>query len=259
MLFKTILSLFLVSVVLPTCGQSDAQHMEQMVASVRQHHFRPAHQSSLPVDSLPAGDQGAAAYLIEASRLIDPDRYADVRGTPYRYPEFRKVVLFDATLNQYPLDSANLNGFTSQFEYYAPDGQIRELNPANFLRAEVTLEDGSKHIYGRGINPKFRDRYAQIIHRGDYITCTMVYDIINDEKVVQDVGRTLKLRRFSAKSLYFAMVDGDFLPLKMTAKNIAEDLGFKTQLLKYIKAEKLKVTRDEDLVRIFEKAETLFN
>ncbi|MEM9928932.1 MAG: hypothetical protein AAF840_03845, partial [Bacteroidota bacterium] len=211
-----------------------------------------------PVDSLPKGDNGAAAYLIETSRLIDPDRYVEVRGTPYRYKEFRKITLYDATLNEYPLERANLNGFTSQFEYYAPDGQIRELNPANFLRAEVALDDGSKHIYGRGINPKFRDRYAQIVHRGDYITCTMVYDVKNDEKVVQDVGRTLKLRRFSAKSLYFAMVDGDFVTMKMTAKNVAEDLGFKAELLKFIKSEKLKVSDDDDLIRVLEKAETLF-
>ncbi len=251
MITKTILLLLLVPCTLPAFGQSD---LEQVVTSVQQS----AQQPIANRDTIPADDNGAAAYLIETSRLVDPDRYVEVRGTPYRYPEFQRIVLYDATLNQYHLERANLNGYTSQFEYYAPDGQLRELDPANFLRAEVMLEDSTKHIYGRGINPKFRDRYAQVIHRGDYITSTIVYDVINDEKIVQDVGRTLKLRRFSAKSLYFAMVDGEFTTLKMSAKNIAEDLGFKSQLLKFIKAEKLKVNDDADLVRIFEKAETLF-
>ncbi|MFK8164880.1 MAG: hypothetical protein AB8H12_20710 [Lewinella sp.] len=205
-----------------------------------------------------ADQEDATAYLIEASRAIDPDRYADVRGTPYRYKDFGPITVFDATLNEYKLERANLNGFTNQVEYYAPDGNIRELSAQNFLRVEVPQEDGSKHVYGRGINPKFRDRYAQIIYRGDYITATMIYDVVNDEKVVQDVGRTLKLRRFSAKSLHYAMVDGDFMTLKMSAKNLAEDLGYKSALLKFIKSEKLKLNKDADLVRIYEKADSLF-
>lgn len=198
------------------------------------------------------------AYLIEASRAIDPDRYAEVRGTPYLYKDFGPITVYDATLNEYPLERANLNGFTSQVEYYAPDGTIRELSPQNFLRVEVPQPDGSIHVYGRGINPRFRDRYAQILFQGDYITATMVTDVINDEKVVQDVGRTLKLRRFSAKSLHYAMVDGDFISLKMNAKSLAEDLGNKSAILKYIKSEKLKVNQEADLVRIYQKADSLF-
>lgn len=198
------------------------------------------------------------AYLIEASRAIDPNRYHDVRGTPYRYKDFGQIIVYDATLNEYPLERANLNGFTNQVEYYGSDGTIRELSPQNFLRLEVPQQDGSKHVYGRGINPKFRDRYAQIIYRGDYITATMVYDVINDEKVVQSVGETLKLRRFNAKSLHYAMVDGDFMTLKMNAKRLAADLGNKAALLKFIKSEQLKVNQDADLVRIYEKADSLF-
>lgn len=211
-----------------------------------------------PTNNAPADPAGDAAYLIDASRPVDPDRYTEIRGTPYRYQDFGPISVFDPTLNEYLLEKANLNGFTSQVEYYAPDGTLRELAPANFLRVEVPQEDGTKHTYGRGINPKFRDRYAQIIYRGDYITATMVYDIINDEKVVQDVGRTLKLRRFSAKSLHYAMVDGEFITLKMTAKNLAEDLGHKAEILKFIKAEKLNVNDDADLVRIYAFADSLF-
>lgn len=258
MLLRTIFSLLLVSFSLPSFAQPTADYVQQVQYKAYQKAQRMQAYGRTVRDSVPTDDNGEAAYLIETSRLIDPDRYPEVRGTPYRYKEFRNIVLFDATLNKYLLERGNYNGFSSQFEYYAPDGQIRELNPSNFLRAEVEMEDGTKHIYGRGINPKFRDRYAQIIHRGDYITATMIYDVKNDEKVVQDVGRTLKLRRFNAKSLYFAMVDGDFKVLKMTAKNVAEDLGFKSELLKFIKSEKLKVGKDEDFIQVLEKAETLF-
>lgn len=198
----------------------------------------------------------AANYLYELSRKVDPDRYSEVRGEPYRYKEFGRVVLYDITLNTYVVDSANLNGFTSQFEYYS-DGILRELLPGNFIRAEAFNEEGTAHKYAHGINPKFRDRYAQIVYKGDNIVATMVYDVINDEKVVQDVGRTIKLRRFSAKSLNFAMVDGEMVTITLSPKKLASDLGFKKELGNFIKAEKLKPGKQADLIRIYEKADGL--
>ncbi len=161
------------------------------------------------------------------------------------------------TLNEYYIDSLNYNGFTSQFEFYT-DGQLRELNPNSFLRVEMVVAEEERHIYGRGINPKFRDRYAEIIYKGDYITGTMVYDVKNEEKIVQDVGKTLKLRRFTPKSLHYAMVDGEFVTLKLTPKNVAEDLGFKSELVKFMKANKLKPGKREDLIKIYAKADELY-
>jgi hypothetical protein len=197
-------------------------------------------------------------YLVESSRAIDADRYVEVRGTPFRYKTFRSAVLYDVGVNKYALDSVNFNGFTHQFEYKW-EGQWRELNPNNFLRAEIKDDDGTLHIYGRKINPRFPDKYAEIIYNGDFIVATMVYDVQNDEKIVQDVGRTLKLRRFSSKSLHFAMVDGDLLPMKLTAKNLASDLGYKSELTKFIKANKLKPGRRADLIKIYQKADELFD
>ena len=195
-------------------------------------------------------------YLYEVSRKVDPDRYSEVRGTPYRYDEFGPVEVYDITLHKYLLDSANLNGFTSQFEYYV-DGILRELQPSTFIRAEVPQEDGADK-YARGINAKFRDHYAQIIYKGENIIATMVYDVKNDEKVVQDVGKTIRLRRFSAKSLHFAMVDGEMMPITLSPKRIAGDLGYKKELLAFIKDEKLKPGKPGDLIRIYQKADSLF-
>jgi len=199
----------------------------------------------------------ALNYLVEASRAAEQKRYKDVRGTPFRYKEFGPGYLYDVTLNEYYIDSLNYNGFTSQFELYV-DGQLRELNPNNFLRVEMVVSDDERHVYGRGINPKFRDRYAEVLYKGDFVTGTMVYDVKNEEKVVQDVGKTLKLRRFTPKSLHYAMVDGDFVTLKMTTKNVAEDLGFKSELIKFMKANKLKPGKREDLIKIYAKADELY-
>lgn len=207
-------------------------------------------------DDLPALSADAADYLIEVSRAVDDNRYSEIRGTPYRYKEFKTVLLYDITLNKYAIDSANLNGFTSQFEYYV-DGQLRELLPGNFIRADVYGTEDGVHRYARGINRKFRDNYAEIVYKGDNITATMVYNVINDEKIVQNVGKTLKLRRFSAKSLHFALVDGDLVPITMSPKKLAADLGFKKELTAFIKASKLKPGTREDLLTIYKKADEL--
>ena len=207
-------------------------------------------QSKLTADDL--------TYLLEASRVVDPERYPNVRGTPYRYADFDTIVVYDPAINAYVLDRANYNGFSNQIEFYTADGQLRELAQRNFLRAEVPQAEGKPHVYVFGLNPKFRDRYVQLLHRGDFVTATMVYDVKNDEKITQTVGKTLKFQRFNPKSLHFAIVDGDFLTLKLTSKQLAEDLGFKNELTKFIKANKLKPGQTEDLVRIYAEAERLW-
>jgi hypothetical protein len=209
-----------------------------------------------PVQTAEVGDDDLA-YLLDASRVVDTKRYPGVRGTPYRYKTFGKVLLFDTAMHPYPLDSSNYNGFSNQYEFYH-EGVLRELNGSNFLRVEVPQAEGPDHIYARGINMKFRESYARIIFQGENIIATQVYNVINDEKIVENPGETLKLRRFSAKTLHFAMVDGEFVTLKLSPKKIAEGLGHPSELKKFIKEEKLKPSNEADLMRIFEKADTLF-
>lgn len=196
-------------------------------------------------------------YILEASRTITEARYEGIRGTPYRYQEFGKAILFDASMRPYPLDNVNYNGFSNHFDFYH-EGVLRELNGQNFLRVEIPQPDGPNHIYARGLNVKFPQSYARIVYQGDNIIATLIYNVINDEKIVENPGQTLKLQRFSAKSLYYALVDGDFVTLKLTAKALAEDLGFPAELKKFIKKEKLKPGRDADLIRIFAEADGMF-
>jgi len=196
-------------------------------------------------------------YILEASRNIKEVRYEGIRGTPYRYKDFGKAILFDASMRPYPLDSVNYNGFSNHFDFFH-EGVLRELNGNNFLRVEVPQAEGPNHIYARGLNVKFPKSYARIVFQGDNIIATLIYNVINDEKIVENPGQTLKLQRFSAKSLYYALVDGEFVTLKLTAKKLAEDLGFPSELKKFIKKEKLKPGRDEDLVKIFAAADGMF-
>ena len=237
MTLKTILSLFMVCCWLSLSAQD----------------YKPAPNDERSATEI-AGDFN---YLLRASRTVVTKRYPGVRGTPYRYKNFGQVQLFDAAMHPYPLDSANYNGFSSQFEFYH-EGVLRELNGNNFLRVEVVQPEGANHIYARGINMKFRKSYARVIFQGENIIATQIYNVINDEKVVEKPGQTLKLRRFSAKSLHYAMVDGEFVTLKLTPKNLAEDLGHPSALKKFMKAEKLKPKREADLLLIFAEADGLF-
>lgn len=207
---------------------------------------------------LPAQPQTAEQYLESSSREADPNRYRDVRGDPYRYPSFRPGVLFDAGLNRYSVDSLNFNGFTSQFEYRT-EGQLRELANRHFLRVQTVGEDGEPHVYAFGINPKFPEKYAELVYTGDFVTATLVYDVINDEKVVQDVGKTVRLRRFNPKPLYYAFVDGELVALHLNRRRLPADLGLKGPVSRFIREHDLDPQRRADLLRILAFADELYN
>jgi hypothetical protein len=196
-------------------------------------------------------------YPLEASRPVAEDRYGEVRGTPYRYASFRPGALFDVTVRRYEFDSLNFNAFTSQFEYLT-DGEVRELAQRKFLRASITDDGGEEHIYGWSINPRFPDKYAELIYRGEFITVTLIYDVVSDEKVVEDVGKTLRLRRFTPKRLYYAFVDGELVVLHLKPRKLATDLGFRREIGQFIREHNLKPERWADLLRILSFADDLY-
>ncbi|WP_116125710.1 hypothetical protein [Lewinella sp. IMCC34183] len=210
-------------------------------------------------EASPAGEASLAelARLRRLSRVVYTARYDGVRGTPYRYEEFRPGVVFDNALNRYALDSLNFNGFTNQFEYVI-FGQLRELPQQNFLRADLDDGNGGRHVYAFGINPRFPTYYAELVYQGDFVTATMIYDVTNDVKVIQDVGRTMRLRRFDAKSLYFAYVDGEFVSLRLQPRRLAADLGHRGPLRRFMEDGDLDPSRRDDLLEILSFAERLY-
>lgn len=193
--------------------------------------------------------QTDAEYLLDASRPTEAERYTGIRGTPYRYEAFLPGTIYDTALTPYALDSLNYNGFTQQFEYYT-DGELRELANTNFLRAVIRLGDETSHVYGWNLNPKFRNHYAELLYTGKFLTATLVYEVVNDEKVVQDVGETKRLRRFDKSENYYATVDGELVALSSNAKRLATDLGFRAEITQFIKENKLKPGEREDLIKI---------
>ena len=203
-----------------------------------------------------AAQQTEAEYLLEASCPAAANRYEKIRGTPFRYDDFLPGVLYDTALNPYELDSVNYNGFTHQFEYYA-NGELRELAQNNFLRAVIHLGNDVSHVYGWNLNPKFRNHYAELVYSGEYVSATLVYEVVNDEKVVQDVGETKRMQRFNKQENFYASVDGDLLPLSMNAKRLAADLGYRSEIADFIKEHKLKPAQREDLVKILAYANEL--
>ncbi|MGB3799034.1 MAG: hypothetical protein WA952_04420 [Lewinella sp.] len=207
--------------------------------------------------AIAVAQQTEAEYLLDASIPVDTDRYKDIRGNPYRYDGFLPGTIYDNTLNAYEIDSLNFNGHRSEFEYYV-DGELRSLNNLNFLRVEIVTEDGTQHDYGWNIVQAFPNAYAEILFAGDFITGLVVYEVINDEKVVQDVGKTLRLQRFSPKTHHYAVVDGELVSLSSKAKRLAGELGFPKQIQQRIKQQNLKPTRREELIEILAYAEELY-
>lgn len=207
----------------------------------------------------PADD---TTFLLEASKAVEADRYLkvkgstyrsrEIQGSPYRYPTFGPVILYDLMLNAYALDSANLNGYSNRFEYYDGD-ELRELATTNFIRAEVPDREGGTHLYVRGGNPKFPKRFAEIVYEDDQLRATVLHHVINDKRELQDVGKTLILESFVAKRLHFATLNGEVVAVALNPKKLATVLGHRQALLAFMKKEKLKPSRRADLIRIYEK------
>jgi hypothetical protein len=204
-----------------------------------------------------SGQQSAEEYVRGASQAVSERRYEEIDGNPYRYSSYRPAFMLDAVLNRYDFDSLNYNGYSGRFEY-VEDGKLRELSQRTFLRATVMEEDGSEHLYVWSANPRFSDQYAEVLFRGDFVTATLVYTVVADEKSAQTPGSAARGRRFNVKRYYYAQVNGELTTLSARAKKLAEELGHSRQIREFIKENDLKPGRREDLIRVLTFADTLF-
>ena len=77
------------------------------------------------------------------------------------------------------------------------------------------------------------------------------------EKEVQDVGKTVMMKRFFRKFNYYLVLKGELKSIKLSKKNLISTLGHKKELETFIKKNKLKVDRDGNLREIMAYYETL--
>jgi len=179
---------------------------------------------------------------------IDENRYAGFKGSAYLYDDWKVGNVYDTKGKAFERVEINFNGYSNEIEIKKGDKYIN-LDQKWYLKIEVEDKEGIR-IYHRGIHDFFKDKFVEVIHQGTSLMLVKKFRVGVTEKEINDVGKTIKIKRFERKEDYYFIKNGKLQNIKFKKKSIIKYLGHKKELERYIKDNKLKLNRLNDLKKV---------
>lgn len=203
--------------------------------------------------------QNNRKFYAKNAKEIDEQRYKDYRGSPYFFSEFVTGTIIDNANNEYPNVRLNLNGYTDELEV-EDAGFYVALQESFYKSFTARDKDGQEYLFKSNLHPDFKDKFFQVLHESDNVLLIKEFDVIPNEKVINNVGETLTVKIFGEVNNYM-LLNGlgkqDVTKLKVSKKKLPDILGKKKELAEFIKTNKLSFKQDDDLVTLIKHYETL--
>ncbi|HMQ89602.1 MAG TPA: hypothetical protein PKB07_18520 [Flavilitoribacter sp.] len=200
----------------------------------------------------------SSKVVIEGGMPIDDKRYADIKENPYFFDDWVVGTVIISSLDKFEDVQVNYNGYTRNFEVKNGDKYI-ELDERIHKRVEIYAEKNPGRfkdntadtlVFMSGFHPKFADHYALIVYAGKNFVYLKDFSTGISEKTMQDVGRTINIKRFTSKEDLYFLLNGDLIPVKLKKKAILDALPktYRSKAEEYMAANKSKLNSDEELI-----------
>ncbi len=194
------------------------------------------------------------------NKPVDQQRYEDIDGSPYLFENFVKGTIY---LNNKLFVSdilLNYNGKTETIEYNR-DGGVFELDQKYFVKVDIYSDQyHQKHKkymrdtteFVKGLSPTDDTKLYIKVFGGSKATVFKEFNVYVAKRKIENVGKTIHLQTFGTQFLYYLLKDGDLKVFKLKHKNVLEELGGGKELQNFVKANKLKLDNEGDLVKLLE-------
>lgn len=188
--------------------------------------------------------------LMTNSRSVDKDRYEGVKGSPYVFDDWRKgkIISVDADIIVGVL--LNFNGKTEGFEIKKGNNFI-ELDPKWYIRVVIEGDSEEAIIFQKNFLPPLANKFTRVVYEGENLSIVENFISKIEIKVINNVGKKEELKRFYSKRNYFLIKGKKITLLKTKKKSLYALLGHKAELESFIKKEKLKLSSETDLIKLF--------
>jgi len=189
------------------------------------------------------------------SKDIDTHRYDGVKGNPYFFDHFVKGNIIATSADSFQDMELNYNGYSKEFEVRQGNKYV-ELNKRVYMRVEILPEDNPglnlefPLVFQRGFQLNWNDKFGLIIYSGKRIKFIRDIDVVLTEKVLQDVGKTVKFKSFYDKGNYYFLIDGELSTIRLKDKKILAALGHGDELQKYARENNIDMETEAGVRKI---------
>jgi len=209
---------------------------------------------------LSSQSQNSIIDYTNAFQIDEDKRYEEIKGSPYFFDDFLEGIITDKRGAEYPLSQINYNGQENSFE-------IRRLG---FF---IILEDSWVETVKVFPNGKNIDKRTQLFVRNYFPTIKGKYVIVLYEKENMSFFKEVNVRRkivssdvpgeektsmkFDRQTKYHLYENNELKTIKPKKKHLLSILNHSKEVEQFLKKEKIKATKEEDLIKLMEYYGTL--
>lgn len=193
------------------------------------------------------------------SQKIDPKRYENIQGDPMMFKDWQKGQIIDNRDSLYNDVTLNYNGFEESFEVKRNNTNFIALSNQYYKTITIESDQGLDGTlkFEKVADKRFKDKFLQVIHKGEKLTVYKYFEARKGEVTMQDVGKTRTFENFSKVSTYYRLEGDKLKSFKLKKKNLLSELGEKKALEGFMKKNKIKLSSDKSVQQLLAFYETL--
>lgn len=202
------------------------------------------------------------SVLSTQSVSIDPDRYKDVKGTPYLFDDWVDADIIDAEGNKISDIAVNYNGFEHGLEVMKND-RITVLDETFYPKIIIADHgmkknvDGSLYLVPYKQSASTKGMYIQEIYSSEELGLYKKFRVAKKETESNTPGKILVLRRFSKYTDYILRQGTEYIPIKKKVDEISKHVGHEKTIKSFCKKNKIKLKSDQEALELMEYIQTL--
>lgn len=225
-----------------------------------------------------AQDESTTVYSIHGNQ-IKKSKYYEIKGSPHLFKGWIKGDLIhlqdgaveDATirLDLYKNDLEVLEGGLGmdKSEIQEVDGdKFIVLDDKFYNKVLITKKDNPKALkdYGvdslylmKGIHRDYLNKFAVVLYDGENVKLVRTIEVKYRETKINSPGKIEKIKKFVKSKGYALIKDREKIEIKLKDKAFYKVLGKENELKAFKKANKLKMKKDFDFVKLLKYYDTL--
>jgi hypothetical protein len=174
--------------------------------------------------------------------------YDDISGSPYVHDNFSEGTIISKNGNQYEKVPLRYNVYDDQIEFKHKDGLVLFIsNPEDYTAIEI---DGAKYVYLQLMDGKRKVQGYYVLLEDGEIQLLKKHAVVKKEAEPAKPYKDPVPAAFVPKPVaYFLLKDGKIFEIS-NDKNLLDACGNSEKLPAFIKENKLKVRKEEDLKKI---------
>ncbi len=183
--------------------------------------------------------------------IFDSEEYKDYKGTPYLWKENKEVIIIDNKGTDYNSVMGNYHGIDQEFEVYEDNTFIR-LPHSQYISIKVINDPEVSYSLFSNVHSKLKNKYC-ILHeqKPNYRIFESFIPKVSVVKL-ETPGKATEFNKIKARSKYYIVSGSHLIPFKIKKKHLIKQFGHKKEINKFLKENKIKIKKIEDVLVLFE-------